>query len=341
MNKIALLQKNPDTLRWEAVFNGVRLCQSANKHRVIEQIETGKCTKALMAGIMEVSENPSMHMDTPKVTVVERHTVAVNSRKHVATEEKPHFPVNDRFKFLEDYTDMVITGAIPSLLVTGDGGLGKSFTVMNRFNIRGLRNAMSFLPADAGCEVDPNVLTNMGDYIVIKGSSTAKGLYRALYENRDSIVIFDDCDKVLEDKTAIMILKAALDSTEKRIINWNADMAKSDNLPKSFEFKGGCIFISNKLQTDIDQAIKSRALRVDLTMTTDEKLDRMTAILPNVPEYSDNIKNDALRFLKAHANIATDLNMRTLVNICKIRKSSDENEGISSWESLAKYAISA
>lgn len=340
MNKVALLQKNPNTLRWEAVFNGVRLCQSSNKHRVIEQIETGKCTKALMAGITQVSETPSMQMDSHVVAVVERRNPVIDNRKHVATEEKPHFPVNDRFKFLEDYTDMVITGAIPSLLVTGDGGLGKSFTVMNRFNIRGLRNAMAFLPAD-GSEIDSSVLANMGDYIVIKGSSTAKGLYRALYENRESIVVFDDCDKVLEDKTAIMILKAALDSTEKRVISWNADMAKSDNLPKSFEFKGGCIFISNKRQCDIDQAIKSRAMRVDLTMTVTEKLDRMAAILPSVSDYCETIKNDALNFLIAHASIATDLNMRTLINICKIRKSSDEHEGISSWEQLAKYAISA
>jgi hypothetical protein len=54
----------------------------------------------------------------------------------------------------------------------------------------------------------------------IKGFSTAKNMFRTLYENNGSTIIFDDCDSILKDAIAINILKAALDSYDKRVITW-------------------------------------------------------------------------------------------------------------------------
>jgi Cdc6-like AAA superfamily ATPase len=39
------------------------------------------------------------------------------------------FNINQRFEFLSDLTSMVVLGATPSLLVMGEGGLGKTHTV--------------------------------------------------------------------------------------------------------------------------------------------------------------------------------------------------------------------
>ena len=39
------------------------------------------------------------------------------------------FNINQRFNFLQDLTSMVVRGTTPSLIVTGEGGLGKTHTV--------------------------------------------------------------------------------------------------------------------------------------------------------------------------------------------------------------------
>ncbi len=326
MSKIATLKFNNSTGRWEALFNNVKLCQSQDKYRVIKLIEENSCEKALAFGVTEISETPTFVMEPP-IEVTEKH---MKNPLHVGN--KLTFPINQRFQFLAESTDMVIRGDIASLLVTGEGGLGKTHTVIQRFDAAGLQNSMSFLQDDVKDDVQ-----GLGDYIVIKGFSTAKGLYRSLFKNRDKIIVFDDSDSVLEDKTAIMLLKGALDSHDKRVISWNAQLPKDSDVPQSFEFKGGVIFISNKTQNQIDQAIKSRCLRVDLSMTVHEKIERMEAILPNVlPDYDDGLKREALDFLRERADIATDLNIRTLLSICKIRKGNP-----TSWKSHAEYTIAA
>ena len=100
-------------------------------------------------------------------------------------------------------------------------------------------------------------------FTVIKGYSTPKGLYRTLFENRNGVIVFDDCDSVLRDPVSLNLLKGALDSYERRIISWRADI-RDEDLPTSFEFRGRVIFISNLGSNQIDQAIISRSMAVDL-----------------------------------------------------------------------------
>ena len=51
-------------------------------------------------------------------------------------------------------------------------------------------------------------------------------MYRTLFENNKSIIVFDDCDAVLKDPVALNLLKGALDSYGKRIMSWNADTTR-------------------------------------------------------------------------------------------------------------------
>ena len=68
-----------------------------------------------------------------------------------------------------------------------------------------------------------------------------------LYENRDKLVIFDDCDSVFADELALNILKAALDSGKTRKICWNSDsrLLREEGIPNTFNFNGSAIFITN------------------------------------------------------------------------------------------------
>ena len=97
------------------------------------------------------------------------------------------FNINQRFEFLYQLTNLVVDGVSPSLIVTGEGGLGKTHSVMS--------------------VVKDNV--NESQFVVFKGYSTARGLYNSLYDNNGKVIIFDDCDSILEDRVALNILKSA------------------------------------------------------------------------------------------------------------------------------------
>jgi len=223
------------------------------------------------------------------------------------------FNINQRFQFLNDLTTMVVNNTTPSLIVTGEGGLGKTHSVTET--------------------IQSNDLTN-DEYIFFKGYSTARGLYNTLYDNNGKLIIFDDCDSVLDDKVALNILKSALDSYEKRTISWMAKMNKNDEYPQQFEFTGRIIFISNKSIGDVNEAIRSRSLTVDLTMTPSDKIERMSAILENIlPEYSLEFKKDALSFLSEVCN-EVSVNMRMLIMITKMRYNYPDR-----WKDLASYMV--
>jgi hypothetical protein len=222
------------------------------------------------------------------------------------------FTINERFEFLDDLTSMVVTGVTPSLVVTGPGGNGKTNSVKRT--------------------IESNQLEDK-DFVFFKGYSTARGLYNTLYDNNGKLIIFDDCDSVLEDKVSKNILKSALDSYEERTISWSK-MTKADEYPTQFNFTGRIIFISNKSKDSIDGALKSRSLMVDLTMTPEEKIERLTYILPNIlPEYDMETKELALNFLDNVKN-DVDINIRTFIMVTKMCKSFPDT-----WRKLASYSV--
>ena len=225
---------------------------------------------------------------------------------------KNTFTVNQRFEFMEKLAIMVANSTTPSMLVTGEGGLGKTHGVLEAVN--------SVLEQD--------------DYVVQKGYSTPKGLYNFLYDNNGKLIIFDDCDSVLEKPVSLNILKGALDSYDKRIISWES-AARGDEYPNKFEFTGKVIFISNKKRDSIDQAVCSRSFVVDLSMSPSEKIERMETVLHKIcPEISYEKKKEALELLDKNKDSIKDLNFRTLIKVSKIRNTFD-----SDWESLATYAM--
>jgi len=246
--------------------------------------------------------------------------------------QNERFGINTRFEFVEKLVNMVASGVQPSAVITGEGGLGKTYTVRKTLEDAGLEDMTAILNEAE----DGDVIENA--YITIKGFSTAKGLYRTLYENNGKIILFDDCDSILKDPVALNILKGALDSYDRRYISWNAEMKESDDLPRSFEFTGSIIFISNMDQDKIDQAVRSRSMMIDLSMTDDQKIDRMEHIALSgdfLPQYEAEIKTDALNLLREIKDEVKEISLRTLIAVAKIRASNTD------WKDLATYMLTA
>ena len=241
------------------------------------------------------------------------------------------FGINQRFSFVEQMVDMIVTKTLPSAVITGEGGLGKSYTVLKSLEKNGFTNLTDLANFAIGSKVNKSK-----SYTVVKGYSTAKGLYRTLFENNGMVIVFDDCDSILKDDVAKNLLKGALDSYSKRYISWNADM-RDDDLPRSFEFTGSIVFVSNMALEKIDQAIRTRSLVVDLSMTEGQKLERMEVIAKSdefLPEVNAIAKGLALEFLKSNLGKIPNMSLRSLIAVTKIA-----NTGNPEWKDLAKYVL--
>ena len=257
---------------------------------------------------------------------------SVAEAEQVVAAKNEKYGINERFAFVEKLVTMVATGVQPSAVITGEGGLGKTYTVTKTLEANGLKDI-----SDLGDFQVGTVLNARKCFVFVKGYSTAKGLYRTLFENQKGTIVFDDCDAVLKDTVALNLLKGALDSYGKRVISWNADM-KDDDLPRSFNFEGRVIFISNMDQDKIDQAIRSRSMMIDLSMTLTQKIDRMEHIAMSdefLPEYDKQCKMDALALIREVKDEAKEISLRTLITVTKVRASNKD------WKDLATYMLTA
>lgn len=338
---VGLLKYNTASGRWEVTYRGVHICSRAGSQGdegakaycrgVIIGGQSQKAKKFNLTNVIEVGDDnqPVVAATLPDGTAAPIIPIATIEAE---------FPINERFEILTDYVDMVATGKKASAMITGPGGLGKSFTVMQVVRDNGLINIGDWLEkAEIGAKYEAAKMTS---YMVVKGYSTAKGLYRTLYENKNQLIIFDDCDSILRDPTAVNLLKAALDSYEKRVVTWNSEGFIDDGLPRSFEFTGGVIFISNMAMQKIPQAIRSRASCIDVSMTRTEVVDRMRVIVSSdsfMPEYDMDVKLDAMEYVAEYAfhPLVQELNLRSLVNVVQARAAKEN------WRRMALYDMAS
>jgi hypothetical protein len=232
--------------------------------------------------------------------------------------KKSEFSVSERFGFIAEFTKLCAKGTIPSMVITGSGGLGKTHTVLNTLKHIGLTE-------DTIGSVD-------GDFVFCKGYSTARNLYTTLFHNNGKVIIFDDCDSAFKDPISANILKGALDSMERRIVSWGAE-SKDDSVPSRFEFIGKVIFISNLEMYKFPQALLSRSMLVDLTLNAEEKLERIEQIFTEESEYEADDKAEVMEFIKKNAAKFKDLNVRSAFNALKMKVALGEG-----WERMALYS---
>lgn len=210
------------------------------------------------------------------------------------------------FSTLNAHVMVVGKGLSPALLVTGPGGIGKSFSVEKILSHFGKKNK---------------------DFVIMKGKCTPSAMFEFLFKNYDKICVFDDCDSVLSSKEGIAVLKGALDSGRSREISWNtkrADMvdtfdcetrkevlarlkewSKAHNgkagVPNHFQFEGSVIFVSNMTRKELaskDSALLTRCDLVDIKVSRDEVLTRIRYLLPEIKIYDANGKNISKSGLK-------------------------------------------
>ena len=209
-------------------------------------------------------------------------------------------PVKERFDYIEDLVHMVAKKVQPSILLTGTSGVGKSFLVQKTL-------------AAAGLEKDT-------DYMVCKGHSSPLGLYQMLHDHRDQMLVFDDCDSVFHDDISANLMKAALDSYDKRYVSWHSAKVEQLELDTCFEFTGQIIFVSNMQANKIDAAIRGRSFCYNIYLSPNEVHEYMGALLPDIlPTVDLKLKREVWEYLGKFKNEWDNFNLRILQQAIRVR----------------------
>jgi hypothetical protein len=247
-----------------------------------------------------------------------------NVTTHVEeTDEQIMNRIAERFSILDEMTKATIATDIKAMIVSGPPGVGKSYGVVKQ-----LEKASMF---DVIASVNPM-------YEVVKGAMTPIGLYATLYRHsaKGNVLVFDDCDVVLQDDLSLNLLKAALDSGKRRRVFWNADshFLHREGIPKYFDFEGAVIFITNlkfnnirskKLQDHLE-ALQSRCHYLDLTLDTmRDKVLRVRQIA-STGELFKNYGNltteqgmEIISFMESHKDDLREMSLRMALKIADLR----------------------
>jgi predicted AAA+ superfamily ATPase len=264
-------------------------------------------------------------------------TPVVDETVSTETDEEIMDRIKQRFEILDDMTKAAVAGDIRAMIVSGPPGVGKSFGVEQEVEKAVLFDQLS---------------NRMPRCEVVKGATTAIGLYSTLYKysDKNNVVVFDDCDSVLLDDTSLNLLKGALDTGKKRKISWLSDshMLRREGIPESFEFKGSVIFITNlkfdnmksaKLRDHLD-ALQSRCHYLDLTLDTDrDMILRIKQVFRDAELFSEynfskDAENEIIAFMEKNKSRLRELSLRMAIKIADLRKTFPER-----WEAMAESTV--
>jgi hypothetical protein len=248
-----------------------------------------------------------------KKTVYTLTDGANNTQLNITAE--PICTVAEKFEYIRDVVRMVINEVNPSALITGRSGVGKTFLVRDELTKAGLKKDK--------------------DYIFVSGHSSAFGLYKLLHDNRDSFIVFDDCDSVFKDPKSVNLLKSALDSYAVRRVSWFSEKTDDkEEIDPYFDFEGRIIFISNLYADRIDEAVRSRSFCMNLDMTNAEVTEHMRNIVnllePKVPLA---IKMEVLEFIDTISDCFEAYGLRTLMQAIRIHQGAKPGND---WRQMVK-----
>jgi hypothetical protein len=251
------------------------------------------------------------------------------------TKEDMEAEISKRFRVMDTILNGVIAGDIPSTIISGAPGCGKSYTVEEKL-------------AQAQAE---GIVSKVRH---IKGKMSAVVLYSELYacSGKGEVLVMDDCDSVFECQDSMNILKAALDSGAKRTVYWNTASSYLEEMgvPQNFDFRGSAIFLTNKdFNREIDKSSKmsphfkalvSRCGYLDTKVHTPEQIMirvkqviRDTDILENLG--LDETKSDeAIAWIETNVNRMREISLRTINKLAGYMKTNPTD-----WQDLAEVMM--
>jgi hypothetical protein len=142
-----------------------------------------------------------------------------------------------KLQVVKDHTTAVAKGFKPGLFLYGQGGVGKSYTVLHH-------------------------LESLEASVVLYNSRmTAKGLFLSLNHAPDAVHVLEDMERLTKDADAQGVLRSALwaQPGHDRVVTWTT---ATDGAMR-FVFRGGLILISNRPLADMPE-LRALATRIEV-----------------------------------------------------------------------------
>lgn len=156
----------------------------------------------------------------------------------------------EHIKLINNYVDVLLNTDVNSFILKGPAGMSKTSSVLERISVGGLEEGKH--------------------YVYYSGYMTPLKLYESLMKCRileePKLLIFDDIDAIVKNKTSLAILKSALSEARgKRIVTYESSTSKID--VNSFEFTGKVIIILNNVTNNKDvEPLLDRGIFYDMTI---------------------------------------------------------------------------
>lgn len=207
--------------------------------------------------------------------------------------KKYNITVDDKWEGYEDDLNMLLDGSLGlrAVMGFGTGGVGKTYTLESKI-----------FPERKMIEYDPELDMEKGgeeyDYVKIGGKIGSRETQRAMFEHKNKILVFDDCDSMWNDEGLINVLKNALDTSGRGKCQWAQSLPPTskdaaDGVPSSFTFDGRMIFITNLTKQELVEKgaaaiVESRCSSTDLSMNLQQTLERLIKIAPSLTLKDEN-----------------------------------------------------
>lgn len=169
---------------------------------------------------------------------------------------------------LKEYVQMLVKSDITSLVVKGNGGIGKSYSIMSELESMGFTEGVN--------------------YIYVTGYVTPLQLYNIILRSTTleapKLLVFDDIDALVTNKISIALLKSALwEVRGKRIVSYHSSSSKIEGLP-SIEFEGKICLVLNDLKQEnaFGKPLLDRTIVFDMSLTHKEVIEYVDMILPDI-----------------------------------------------------------
>lgn len=226
-----------------------------------------------------------------------------------------------KLQMVRDRVVSVAKGYTTGMYLHGEGGVGKSFTVVRELDR--LR-----------C-----------DYQLFNSHMTGRGLYDQLKKLPGSVHVLEDMEPLFRDKSAPGVLRGALWATPRegtggrleRLVTWTI-FGDAD----AFLFTGGLIIIGNRPIDDVPElrAVKTRIACLHLEVTRDEIQALMRRVAGEGYRHGDlRLEPDACLdvcefIIQQAALFHRPLDMRLLINSLNDRVQWEEHDSSCHWKDL-------
>jgi hypothetical protein len=226
-----------------------------------------------------------------------------------------------KLQMVRDRVTAVAKGYSTGLYLHGEGGVGKSFTVLQQLH------------------------DLSADFIPFNSRMSGRGLYDQLAKFPSSVHVLEDMEALFQDKGAQGVLRSALWAQRKkgavgpleRLVTWTTHNEQSE-----FVFTGGIIIIANQPIDDVPvlRAVKSRIACLHLEVTAEE----LRALMRNVAAKGYEHRGIYLApgaclevcdyLIEQSLPLRRPLDMRLLINSFHDRIQWQEDDAACHWKDL-------